>query len=88
MIDGLLLWPKLESLPEMTEKGPLWKQVRRVVWCVNRKKMGPRDVIDWLSRFWQDTPIRIALFRATSFVQGREGRGGTIKGVTKGSAYA
>ena len=65
----IVVWPELESLPEMTEKEPQWGQVRRVVWCVDRDKIGPRDLLDWLSRFWQDTPIRIALFRSTSFVR-------------------
>ena len=72
----IVLWPILESLPEWareastTESTELhqWERVRRVVWCVNRKQIGPRDVLSWLSRFWRDTPIRIALFRAASFV--------------------
>ena len=35
---------------------------------VNREQIGRRDTLDWLVRFWQNTPIRIALFRAASFV--------------------
>ena len=72
----IVLWPILESLPEWAREASTaestelhqWERVRRVVWCVNRKQIGPRDVLSWLSRFWRDTPIRIALFRAASFV--------------------
>ena len=67
----IVLWPELKVLPEAAELHQ-WRRVRRVVWCVNREQIGPRDVIDWLSRFWQETPIRIALFRATSFVHGEK----------------
>lgn len=63
----IVLWPKLESLP--VRAGEQWGQVRRVVWCVDKDKIGPWDLLDWFSRFWQDTPIRIALFRSTSFVR-------------------
>ncbi len=66
----IVLWPKLEVLPEVTELHQ-WQQVRRVVWCVNREQIGPQDVIDWLAR-WQNTPIRIALFRVTSFLHGEQ----------------
>ena len=72
----IVIWPKLESLPERaqeetaTESAELhqWRQVRRVVWCVNREQIGPRDVLEWLPRFWQGIPLRIALFRVSSFV--------------------
>ena len=63
----IVLWPELKVLPETAELHQ-WQQVRRVVWCVDREQIGPRDVIDWLSRSWPDIPIRIALFRAASFV--------------------
>ena len=63
----IVLWPELKVLPETSELHQ-WRRVRRVVWCVNREQIGPRDVIDWLSHFWKDTPIRIALFRAASFI--------------------
>ena len=63
----IVLWPKLESLP--VRAGEQWGQVRRVVWCVDRDKIGPWDLLDWFSRFWQDTPIRIVLLRSTSFVR-------------------
>ena len=76
----IVMWPILDSLPERvredrtTELAELhqWERVRRVVWCVDREQIGRRDTLDWLSRFWQDTPIRIALFRATSFVDHKE----------------
>ncbi len=76
----IVMWPVLDSLPERvredrtTELAELnqWKRVRRVVWCVDREQIGRRDTLDWLSRFWQDTPIRIALFRAASFVDHKE----------------
>ena len=75
----IVLWPELKVLPEQAREETdteaalhQWGRVRRVVWCVNREQMGPRDVIDWLFRFWQDTPIRIALFRAASFVYGEK----------------
>ena len=76
----IVMWPVLDSLPERaredntTELAELnqWERVRRVVWCVDREQIGRRDTLDWLSRFWQDTPIRIALFRAASFVDHKE----------------
>ena len=63
----IVLWPELKYLPDQPEllQG---RRVRRVVWCVDKEQIGPRDVIDWLSRSWPDIPIRIALFRAASFV--------------------
>ena len=72
----IVLWPILESLPEWAREASTtesterhqWERVRRVVWCVKREQIGPRDVLSWLSRFWRDTPIRIALFRVASFV--------------------
>lgn len=67
----IVLWPGLKDLPDPAEFKQ-WQQVRRVVWCEDREQIGPRDVIDWLSRSWSDTPIRIALFRATSFVHGEK----------------
>ena len=63
----IVLWPELKDLPDPM-KLPQWQKVRRVVWCEDSEQIGPRDVIDWLSRSWPDTPIRIALFRASSFV--------------------
>ena len=63
----IVLWPKLEELPEAAELHQ-WRRVRRVVWCINKEQIGPRDVIHWLSNSWPDVPIRIALFRAASFV--------------------
>lgn len=63
----IVLWPKLEALPDPAEFQQR-RQVRRVVWCVDREQIGPRDVIDWLSSSWPDIPIRIALFRAASFI--------------------
>ena len=76
----IVMWPVLDSLPERvredstTELAELnqWERVRRVVWCVDKEQIGRRDTLDWLSRFWQDTPIRIALFRAASFVDHKE----------------
>ncbi len=65
----IVLWPELNDLPDPAEFQQ-WRQVRRVVWCVKRDQIGPRDVINWLSRSWPDIPIRIALFRAASFVHG------------------
>ncbi len=64
----IVLWPELKDLPDPAEFQQ-WRQVRRVVWCVDRDQVGPRDVINWLSSSWPDIPIRIALFRAASFVQ-------------------
>ena len=64
----IVLWPELENLHNPAEFQQ-WRQVRRVVWCVNKEQIGPRDVIHWLSNSWPDIPIRIALFRAASFVQ-------------------
>ena len=64
----IVLWPELKDLPDPT-KLPQWQQVRRVVWCVDKEQIGPRDVIDWLSNSWSDIPVRIALFRAASFVR-------------------
>ena len=72
----IVMWPVLDSLPERTREDSTtesaelhqWKRVRRVVWCVNREQIGRRDTLDWLAHFWQNTPIRIALFRAASFV--------------------
>ena len=63
----IVLWPKLEELPEAVELRQQ-RSVHRVVWCVDKEQIGPRDVIYWLSNYWPDTPIRIALFRAASFV--------------------
>ena len=63
----IVLWPELKDLPDSAEFHQ-WRQVRRVVWCDNKEQIGPRDVIDWLSNSWPDIPIRIALFRAASFV--------------------
>ena len=63
----IVLWPELKDLPDRS-KFQQWRQVRRVVWCVNKEQIGPRDVIHWLSNSWPDIPIRIALFRAASFV--------------------
>ena len=63
----IVLWPELKVLPEAAELHQ-WRQVRRVVWCVDKEQIGPRDVIYWLSNSWPDVPIRIALFRASSFV--------------------
>ena len=76
----IVMWPILNSLPERvredstTELAELhqWERVRRVVWCVDREQIGRRDTLNWLSHFWQDTPIRIALFRAASFVDHKE----------------
>lgn len=68
----IVMWPILASLPEESAKLHQWERVRRVVWCVDREQIGRRDTLDWLSRFWQDTPIRIALFRAASFVDEKE----------------
>jgi len=65
----IVLWPELKDLPDRS-KLQQWRRVRRVVWCVDREQIGPRDVIDWLSRSWPDIPIRIALFGAASFVHG------------------
>ena len=70
----IVLWPELKVLPEAAELHQ-WRRVRRVVWCVNREQIGPRDVIDWLSHFWQDTPVRIGLFRAASLVRGEKDEG-------------
>ena len=70
----IVIWPKLEWLSERAAEEPQWRKVRRVVWCVNSKKIGPRDLLDWLSRFWPDIPVRIALFRATSFVRKEQDR--------------
>ena len=63
----IVLWPELKYLPDQPEL-PQGRRVRRVVWCVDKEQIGPRDVIDWLSNSWPDIPIRIALFRAASFV--------------------
>ena len=65
----IVLWPELKDLPDPA-KFQQWQQVRRVVWCVDKEQIGPRDVICWLSNScsWPDVPIRIALFRASSFV--------------------
>jgi len=64
----IVLWPELKMLPKAAELHQ-WQQVRRVVWCEDgEQQIGPRDVIDWLSRSWPDIPIRIALFRAASFI--------------------
>ena len=63
----IVLWPELKDLPDPAEFQQ-WRQVRRVVWCVDKEQIGPRDVIHWLSNSWPDIPIRIALFRAASFV--------------------
>ena len=70
----IVLWPELKVLPEAAELHQ-WRRVRRVVWCVNKEQIGPRDVIDWLSHFWQDTPVRIGLFRAASLVRGEKDEG-------------
>ena len=67
----IVLWPELKTLPE-TAKLHQWQRVRRVVWCIDKDQIGPRDVIDWLSSSWPDIPIRIALFRAASFVHEQE----------------
>ena len=67
----IVLWPELKDLldpPELLQG----RRVRRVVWCVDKEQIGPRDVIDWLSNSWPDIPIRIALFRAASFVHEQE----------------
>ena len=81
----IVLWPELEELPEAEELKLLkGRQVRRVVWCVDRGQIGPRDVIKWLSRSWPDIPIRIALFRATSFVQeGEAAKAKVLPGVRR-----
>lgn len=63
----IVLWPELKDLPDPAEFQQ-WRQVRRVVWCVDKERIGPRDVIHWLSNSWPDIPIRIALFRAASFI--------------------
>ena len=63
----IVLWPGLKDLPDPAEFQQ-WRKVRRVVWCVDKEQIGPRDVIHWLSNSWPDIPIRIALFRAASFV--------------------
>ena len=67
----IVIWPVLESLPERVEeeiaaacdRSRQWERVRRVVWCVSRDRIGPRDLLDWLSRYWEDKPVRVALFR-------------------------
>ena len=63
----IVLWPELKDLPDPAEFQQ-WRQVRRVVWCEDGEQIGPRDVIDWLSRSWPDIPIRISLFGAASFI--------------------
>ena len=63
----IVLWPELKDLPDPAEFQQ-WRQVHRVVWCVDKEQIGPRDVIYWLSNSWPGVPIRIALFRASSFV--------------------
>ena len=76
----IVMWPILDSLPERARENSTpelaelhqWERVRRVVWCVDREQIGRRDTLDWLPRFWRDTPIRIALFRAKSFVDHKE----------------
>lgn len=65
----IVVWPVLQSFPEREQEEPQWGQVRRVVWCVNGDQIGPQDLLYWLSHFWQGTPVRIALFRAMSFVR-------------------
>ncbi len=71
----IVLWPQLEALPQSAQEAaelglPQKHQVRRVVWCANRAQIGRREVIRWLSDFWQDTPVRVGLFKAASFVRG------------------
>ena len=68
----IAIWPELKLLPELKKKSHQWERVRRVVWCVNRDQIGPQDVLNWLSRFWQDIPVRVVLFRAASFVRGEQ----------------
>ena len=73
----IVLWPLLDSLPQpqhddavtMATDLPQWRRVRRVVWCVDPKKIAPADVVNWLDGCWPDIPLRIALLQAASIVR-------------------
>ena len=66
----IAIWPYLDALPteETGDRCPQWRNLRRVVWWVNKGQIGPRDTLDWLSRYWSEVPIRVALFGATFFL--------------------
>ena len=66
----IVIWPTLAELPtrESEELLPQWRHVRRVVWWVNQDQIGTRDTLDWLSCYWPEVPVRVALFGATFFV--------------------
>ncbi len=78
----IVLWPVLESLPKRAEEEVgassgetrQWERVRRVVWCVSRERISPRDLIEWLSRYWEDTPLRVALFCTALLVRNEPDR--------------
>ena len=72
----IVIWPDLHELPtrasaESAERPSQWRHVhvRRVVWWVDREQIGPRDTRHWLSQYWSEVPVRVALFGATSFVR-------------------
>ena len=66
----IVIWPNLAEFPtrESEERPSQWRYVRRVVWWVNQKQIGPRGTLDWLSWYWPEVPVRVALFGATFFV--------------------